>query len=346
MRCLAALLVGFLAVACDAPPERVAAHARAPGPALPGEVSSSPPPLPGTIDACAIALGERTPDEVRATLDDLSYDTVFRDACIAARAEADRNASACDDLSVTVLRDRCRERVAIAAGQADSCPPARAGEGREPLCLALARRDARLCAAAGTLDRAVCEAVLVDGDAHPGRSCGHLPVDLRPACIARSERLAVLATGARVDAEPVTPSLTFTLGETPERSVASVDRGARLVYDTCIPMLIVGEARVPGLSLHGPGSVLLRVPLGGEAPIEIEIGPLTASLELSADTLRGAHAESGHVSITQLERELGGTVTGTFEGELRGGASPPQVQGAFTTFLRDLEPRPAGCPSP
>lgn len=343
----AAVLLGLAALACDAPPDAVTDRPRHAPPSPTDEAEGAePPPLPGTIEACATALSSRTPDEVSATLDDLAYDTVFRDACIATRAEADRSPSLCDDLSVTVLRDRCHERVAIASADPRSCPDARAGEGREPLCLALARRDPRLCAAAGTLERAVCEAVLVDGDDHPGRSCGRLPVDLRPACIARSERLARLATGDRVEAEPIETSLTFRIDETPEQRIGSADRGARIVYEACIPMLVIGAERTPGLSLHGPGSLLLRIPLASPAPLEADIGALGASLELSTPTLRDASVESGHASIPVLERELGGAIQGTFVAELRGNAALQHVEGAFTTFVRDMDERPVGCPAP
>jgi hypothetical protein len=346
VRC-AVLLLGLAVLACDDAPDVSHAHPIEARPRERDEATSTlPPPMPGTIEACAVALGQHTPDELSATLDDLGYDVVFEDACRAARAERDRSASLCDELSVSVLRDRCRERVAIASADPSGCPDARAGEGREPLCLALAGRDPRLCAAAPTLERAVCEAVLLDGDDHPGRSCGRLPVDLRPACIARSERLSVLATGARVDAEPVEPSFTFHVGEQPERSVGSAAHGARVVYEACIPILAIGDEHPAALSLHGPGSAALRVPLGSPAPIEADVGPLGASLALSMGSLHAASIESGHVSITQLDRELGGTVIGTFTAELRGAGEPQHVEGAFTTFVRDLEVRPDGCPAP
>jgi hypothetical protein len=346
-RRILAALVALVSLGCDAPRDAVhtPSHAHAPDP-VSERTGEEPPPLPSTIEACAAELARRTPAEVSATLEDLAYETVFRDACTAARAEADRSLSLCADLSVTVLRDRCRERVAIAAGDPSGCPEARADVGRAPLCLALARRDARLCAAAGTLDRAVCEAVLVDGDDHPGRSCGRLPGELRAPCIARSERLARLATGERVATEAAVSSLTMHVGDEPARALGSAERGARVIYEACIPMLVLGEERVPGVALHGPGSLMLRVPLGSEPPIEAHFAALAASLEVSTPELRGAVAESGHVSLTVLERELGGAVEGTFAAELRGSATPVHVEGAFTTFVRDVEPRPEGCPSP
>ncbi len=94
-RWLAALVAALLA-SCDEAPAIDVDRPRAEEPLREAEVSlDEPPPLPGTVEACAEALARRTPREVSATLDDLQYDTVFLDACIATRAEADRTAALC-----------------------------------------------------------------------------------------------------------------------------------------------------------------------------------------------------------------------------------------------------------
>lgn len=339
-RAAIALAVALITISCEERLEAPQAAREAPAPA-PTDVEVAPP-LPGSTDACALALAERTPAEVRQTLEDLSYDTAFRDACIAARAEAGHSLALCAELGVTALRDRCRERVAIATGDPTGCPAARSRDGHDPLCLALASRDPRLCVAAGTVERAVCEAVLVDGDAH---ACARLPVELRAACTSRITRLAALASFEVERAEALETSASLTIGDAEPLELAIAARGARIAYAGCEPTLELGEERATGL--HRPESTWrLRVPAAGAAPYESTIGVLGASIEVETHELRSASVANGRVSIAALDRTLGGRVEGSFAGQLANGTTPVSVSGAFVTFVRDIEERPEECPSP
>jgi hypothetical protein len=154
------------------------------------------PPAPGgdlahdieaftTLDACVRA--HRVTDPVLAdAVDSLGYDTLVRDACRILQALKAKDGKLCLPIAASPLRQRCEVQVAILAGEPARCPLAVGGspvQGREPICLARASRDERLCAAALPADRAVCKAMV------SGRSneCGS-----DEACIRQVERYRTL----------------------------------------------------------------------------------------------------------------------------------------------------------
>ena len=131
------------------------------------------PPAPGgdlmhdleaftTLDACARA--HRVTDPVVAdAVDTLGYDTLVRDACRTLQALKSKNSKLCQTISASPVRQRCESLVAILAGEPALCPlvpGAGAMAAREPVCLARATRDERLCNAASPADRAGCKALV------------------------------------------------------------------------------------------------------------------------------------------------------------------------------------------
>ncbi len=92
----------------------------------------------------------------------------------------------CSPIAASPLRQRCEAQVAIVAGEPTLCPLIAGGgavQAREPVCLARASRDERLCAAALAADRAACKA-LVRGRAS---DCGN-----DEACAREVERYRTL----------------------------------------------------------------------------------------------------------------------------------------------------------
>ena len=231
----AVLVIGWIALALGCGDERAPPASAAASECPP----VAPPPAASDVggdDACSTALALGTPASLRATLEDLGYDAVYTDACIAARAEATHDAGACDTLSVATLRERCRTRVAITAGQPLDCPSARASEGRDPLCVALAARDRRLCVAAGLVDQLVCERVL--GREH---SCGRLPVSERAACAARADDLSRRVSGEPRLQPQLTRAISVQVASDAPHALASADRGVRIVWRACLETILLGE---------------------------------------------------------------------------------------------------------
>lgn len=286
---------------------------------------------------CATALREATPREVRAVLDDLGYEGVFEDACRTQRAEESHDPTLCEALAVSSLRDQCLARVAILTRTPAHCPTARSGDGRDPMCVALAMRDRRMCAAAPILERAACESTL-GGTAH---GCRHVPELMRAECEARVARLAPVV-GEVADATPGPAwSPTLVLREAgAETHLESASRGARVHYDHCVPTLSLGDPHEAS-SRFGPGGLALTVPLDAEPPLTANITLTGARLDLSTPAHPVAHARAGTITLSHLERTFGGAVEGSFHVELDGDVA---IDGTFSTFVRDAEDRPADCP--
>jgi hypothetical protein len=136
-----------------------------------------------TIDACVAQRAALDP-LVGDALHAIGYETFLRDACRTLQAAKAKDARECEAIDAEPLRARCRMLVAVLAGDADACPffvDIRPAMGRDPTCLAVAGHDARLCAAAETLDRPACEA-LASRDPRP---CNVIPRDADRAVCGR-----------------------------------------------------------------------------------------------------------------------------------------------------------------
>ncbi len=332
-----------LAPACDEPARRAhgpAAEERA-AEAVPSDHPAGSAASPRTPDdACAAALAAGTPERVRSTLHAIGYDDVFRDTCLAERAERDADATLCEQLVLPSLTRQCIVRVAVTVARPEACPQG-IDEARDPLCVALAARDRRLCAAASLVDRAVCEEAL--GREH---RCNHLPDEVRGDCDARGRALAALVTGEVTTSPPLETSLVVHIaGEDASIGTGAIERGATIDWSGCSPRLHVGDPEALALPF-GSGAIALTARVDGPTPTSITIGPIVAgdvgaTLELAPARGRRARASQGQVRVRTLELTLGGIVEGTFEATLSG--ADAQADGTFHTFVRDLAPRPASC---
>lgn len=111
------------------------------------------------VPSCVERLRAGVPIELAESLADLGYDTVYDDVCHALAAAEAGDASGCEALSASALRDGCRRRVALATRDPDVCPPARGLAGRDATCLAWTTGLARLCDAARVGEERTCRAV-------------------------------------------------------------------------------------------------------------------------------------------------------------------------------------------
>ncbi len=96
-------------------------------------------------------------------IDALGYDGLPRDACRILQASKEKNPDACRPIAASSLRARCESYVAIIAGNPNLCPVNGSGKfaARDPVCLARASRDERMCAAASAGERARCRALVL-----------------------------------------------------------------------------------------------------------------------------------------------------------------------------------------
>jgi len=139
------------------------------------DLPTDPPAPPGdfkselaaftTLDAC-VAARSRFDPIVGDAVDALGYDTLQRDACRVVQAAAKKDASLCEAILSTSLRQHCQATVAVTVADPLLCPVL--GTNHDPLCIALARRDDRLCVSTAPSDRPTCRAVL----ARDPSSCG------------------------------------------------------------------------------------------------------------------------------------------------------------------------------
>ncbi|HJL17353.1 MAG TPA: hypothetical protein RMH99_16920 [Sandaracinaceae bacterium LLY-WYZ-13_1] len=312
-----------------------------------------------SVDACRAELRQRTPTAVAEGLADLSYDGFFDDVCRGLAAVKARDPTGCDALEVRSARRGCRRRLALWAGDPEACAEDLVTPGREPVCVAWAARAPALCRAAPIGRRRRCRAVLA-GDAE---ACRALRGGDRARCEAEVRRYASALGDERVEMSAVARDAVFRLevvaAETDdeprvlERDVLA--RGVRLVPRGCRWTLSLGRA-VGELPLPAsPGRfeptfhLELTVPAHAELPIELPLSARAAVLSVALPAHGGltsiAGAE-GAVELTRFEPRIGGAVDGTIRGTLRRGALVLEVEGRFSTFVRDRSPLPPGCGGP
>lgn len=338
--------------------------------------SADPPPPAGdlkseldrfvNLDTCVAERSKLDP-LVGDALRTIGYDTFLRDACRMLEAGKDKRTEPCDKIDSSALRNKCRSWVAMLGQTPETCPllfenaPAR---GRSATCLAVAGKDARLCAGESTaVARATCEALSSRDEA---RCDSLLPGD-RPSCkreIARWRPL--LATP--LEGLPKLPNVAAKLifhGQdgTPEPPMPEVDLGSdfarggvvvtnrdrarvelgllggsealRFVPNPTkkprVGVAIVFEPAAPG-SKDPPKSVLERLEL--EVPGEATI---LCTGKSSAPSPCDVEIASAHA-----DRARGGELAIAVRGKASAGTRAYKIDFALTTFVRDVVGETAG----
>jgi hypothetical protein len=118
-----------------------------------------------SLDACVKARTLTDP-LLGDVVESMGYDTLVLDACRMLQALKAEDSKPCKAIALAALRSRCEISVAVRTGKPALCPvtaPPGRSASRDPVCLARASRDQRLCAAALAAERPTCDA-LVLGD--------------------------------------------------------------------------------------------------------------------------------------------------------------------------------------
>jgi hypothetical protein len=327
-----------------------------------GLVGSIDPPAPAgdlkaeldrfvNLDTC-VAERARLDPLIGDALGAIGYDTFLRDACRLLEATKDKKRETCDRIDSSALKRKCQSWVAMVMQSPDACPmvlDSVATRGRLPSCVAVAAKDARLCAAEGrAAARATCEGLTSRDDSR----CDVLLPHDRPGCkreIARwrsmlpapLEGLTKLAAargkltvrGHDGTADP-NPSEIDVGGELTRGAVVVTSRErARVELGT------VGEseaARIAPTPQKRPrvGLAVLLEP-GGDAPkpvlqrFELEI-PGEATL-----VHPGARCEC-KVTTARIDKTRGGEVVIAVQGTIGLGTRSYKVDVELGTFVRDV----------
>lgn len=313
-------------------PERPLALRGAPAPAAtPGE--SPAPTDDDPIARCVRRNREALGPELGSAVQSLGDDSLLGDACALDLAVRQRAPERCASLRLSGLRDVCTFRSAVAAARPDACPPSPGLRGRDPVCVALAARDASLCGAATATERARCLAVAT-GDA---RRCEVLDPLLRSGCLRDIEPLRAVASAVR-RAEALAPDPARNVWSTPAgdagvetpapwltRGVFVDGGGALWIVDASVgwPRDVAGDEGRVGVALvaaRGAVTVLdAKLSVPGSGPMSTADGTLRATATLTRAATRRGGRVAGRVAFA-----------GTSAGRL------VTVELRFDTFVRDV----------
>lgn len=290
-----------------------------------------------TVDACTQQRAGLDP-VVGDALEAIGYDTLVRDACRLLDAAKSQDGKRCAAIDASPLRERCVALVAELAGDGDACPfeiVTRPERGRQAACLALASRDARLCAGAfDAATRATCEALAT----HDAAPCKRLGLRSDQARCARDEkRFATALTAATTPpgtAHAAQGKATLGTDAMPldlARGVVLLDRidGTHVTVGSMNdvgPSFVVPSPDAPatvGIELVVPGDLK-------KARLERLVVERPGS---PATRVEGSRAAAMHVTVGRLEKARGGAFEVTVDGKVDDATS---FHAEATTFVRDV----------
>jgi hypothetical protein len=246
------------------------------------------------------------------------------------------------------MRIRCRAVVAQIAGDANACPwllPDKTALGRDPMCLAIALRDVRMCSAASdALARATCAAIVREDR---GAGCSSLASHADQARCARdAERWrAAVAHSSAGTAPPAGPAVGKLVvegagGTAPIESDSALDvtRGVVLLEKPDGIRLVLGSLQdgsdFLASSLHSGPMFAAQIDLSGRGEARIDQAEL---LLPGRPSLRAPIAHSTlKAKVEKCERTRGGEVKLSIDGELGDASAGWRVHAAATTFVRDI----------
>lgn len=336
-------LVAALA-ACESPPRPTAP----PSPARPSRALTLAPPstpapegppaadagaLPPALARCIARNRASLAPELSAALSTLDAASLLEDACRLELAPRGRSVALCEGVRLSPLRDTCKARAAMVSGAPGACPTLATEGARDPVCVAIAARDRRLCAAARVSERPRCMALAQ----HAPGLCESLDPLLSARCADDLRALEGLIDPLR-EGTPYTGTASLTVGlddaaaPTPLRFV---ERGV-FVEDGRTLSLVEAALGWPSAALH---ALELRVALRARVALRsgLEV-PVEARIELPGvglfDTRDGTL--SGTLRWEHTTCALGGHLAGV--ATLRGtsGGATRVFTLRFDSFVRDL----------
>jgi hypothetical protein len=344
--------------------EALAEETPAPASAWPAEVVSLRESVGAfeSMDSCRTAMRAALPTEAAELLADVGYEAFLEDVCGGLAALKERSGARCDALSTSASRKGCRRRLALIAGDPAACPEDGVLPGREPVCLAWARRDAALCRAALALDQTRCRAV-IEGIAACARERGgdrgrcEAAVRRYGPSIGEERRGTELVEGVlRLELNRIAEDTAVdpTAAPPPEAPPLIVERpvperGVHLEAHECGYRVIFGERNpIVGVAHAGRAhaTIALEVPAAAEAPIALPLGMQGARIEIT--TPSGARLSSdigatGTATVREWRPEHGAPIAVRIEGSLDEIAARMRVSGEVRTYVRDVDPLPASC---
>ncbi len=304
-----------------------------------------------TLDAC-VTEHARTDPLVGDALRAIGYDTFLRDACRVLAAMKDKKVDVCKSIDAQGLRLRCEASVAMSVGAPDSCPwevfdtPSR---GRDARCVAVASRDARLCAGSARADRVACEAMVARdekrcaGDAACAREVSRWRNVLPPpesAGAPFTTRAKLTLHGADGTADPA---------QTETDLASDFSRGIVVMMDFEGSHVEIGMRQQIGTTMFAPPpttrarlALALLVPEDKLASIEhAEVAvPGGATLVLPGVRFDGS------VRVTKLEPVRGGDLEARLDGTLGAPPRAYKVKVEIATFVRDVVRAPTAAVAP
>lgn len=337
-----------------------------------------------TLEACIVS---RKLDD--AVLGDallaLGYDSFARDACRIIQAAKSQRREVCSQITVSSLQRHCELVVATVGNAPDACPMDILGRSRDPSCVALASRDARLCVAVDEQERVRCEAMLA-GDA---KRCASAPRAGRAACERDVDRWRTVLrdeAAGKAATTPLTATGRFKFeakNGSPLRGSGEGDLSFNLrqgvVLDVSVPRGGTGDSALQRLTFGSLGDNPSLYP-SAEPGVRVEIelsppkngsssapgsgrGASTAPAKPSTDTtaarvtrldavipgagiVRVPEVESDlSVQVKHLEPQRGGVVELEVDGSIGTGTRTYSVHLEVHTFVRDAVERTASAAS-
>ena len=300
-----------------------------------------------SVDACVAARAHVDP-LVGDALEAIGYDTLFQDTCRVLGAAKSRDPRLCDKIAVSAMRIHCRAVVAQIAGDANACPwllPDKTALGRDPMCLAIALRDVRMCSAASdALSRATCAAIVHGGRGAGCSSLGSHADQARCAREAERWRAAVehSSAGTSPPEEPAVGKLVVegAGGTAPIESDSALDvtRGVVLLEKPDGIRLVLGSIQdgsdFLASSLHSGPTFAAQIDVSGRGEARID------QAELLLPGHPGLRAPIAHstlkAKVEKCERTRGGEVKLSIDGVLGDASAGWRVHAAATTFVRDI----------
>jgi hypothetical protein len=319
-----------------------------------------------TLDACVRARATVDPllgDAIEA----LGYDTLTRDACRVLQALKAKNTEGCKPIASSALRNRCEAYVAVLSRDPSLCPvtgTAASVGARDPVCLARASRDERLCAAALLPERTKCRALVLGRAAECGRddSCVR-QVERFKSLLEKPETHSPLMTHLHVEIgaekgspEPVTKSLDLDevasagavlyVGSEKVRLLLGAPKNAAWPAPDApfaSPRMFV-ELALPATAVPGSAASPSRAMKKGSAPTAPSIDLRATDLRLDllvpkVAVLSAVMAMDTSVEVEELSLEPGGPIRFVLASTLRDTPRVFRVKIDVETFVRERSSR-------
>ncbi len=284
----------------------------------------------------------------------LGYAAFPEDVCRGEVALRARSAMPCSEIVSSALRASCESRVAVLLRAPDACPIADPQAGRDPLCLAWATRDTRMCALVPVGLGPRCRAVL----RRDPRVCRELAELDRPLCESLVERYGGLLGDAvaRVADPPrevavrvrTQPALEpdRTLRTSRERALYLRAQPEACAHRVSFVLHEGAAARVSPLRAE----IAWLVPAGTRAPFTIAADDASRALTVVLHGVAGESPSSslgsqGSVRVETLTLGRPGRLVAEVSLELRGTTVSSRLEGTVDLPIGDLDPLPSHCPS-